>query len=452
MTSIGVFHYQVGKTDGVSLEIDKWRSVFEEMGNTVHLCAGDLGTLQGTLIPEMFHHSPDAESLYQNTFSELRGFADDAAYRAELGRMAGLIERQMRDFVQRKNVDLLLAQNVWSVAANPPVSIALTQVMRDLHLPAIAHHHDFYWERTNGIALTCATALEFVEKYVPPHDPLVRHVVINSLARRELAERKGIEATVVPNVLDFEAPPWQLDDYNRDFRARIGLTQNDVLILQATRIVRRKGIELAVDFVRALDRPERRARLTERGLYDGRSFRDDSRIVLVLAGYSRDDVTGDYAKQVKTRIARTGIDALFIEDIIRARRQTAAGQRVYSLWDAYVFADFVTYPSQWEGWGNQFLEAVQGRLPLLVFEYPVYRADIKSKGFHVVSLGSAIAGRDEMGLVQVAPEIVEAAADQAVALLTNAELRRKTVEHNFTLGRKHYSITSLRRYLAPLIS
>ncbi|KPL23638.1 MAG: hypothetical protein AMJ93_04175, partial [Anaerolineae bacterium SM23_84] len=150
-------------------------------------------------------------------------------------------------------------------------------------------------------------------------------------------------------------------------------------------------------------------------------------------------------------IARTGIDALFIEDIIRARRQTAAGQRVYSLWDAYVFADFVTYPSLWEGWGNQFLEAVQGRLPLLVFEYPVYRADIKSKGFHVVSLGSAVAGRDEMGLVQVAPEIVEAAADQAVALLTNAELRRKTVEHNFTLGRKHYSLTSLRRYLAPLI-
>jgi glycosyltransferase involved in cell wall biosynthesis len=451
MKTIGIFHYQVGRTDGVSLEIDKWKHVLEEIGHTVHLCAGDLGTAEGTLIEEMYHHRPDAERINYNTFCELLDYSDDAAYRAELFGLADTIECQIRDFVTEEGIDFLVPQNVWSVAASPSVSIALARVMRDLQLPALAHNHDFYWERTGGVALTCATAIELADKYLPPRDPLVQHVVINSLAQRELMERKGIASTVVPNIFDFDAPPWQPDEYNQDFRARIGLRENDVFILQATRIVTRKGIELAVDFVRALDAPERRARLKARGLYDGRSFDDDSRIVFVLAGYARDDVSGGYVRSLRQKIERARIDALFIEDVIGGQRQTRGGEKVYSLWDAYVFADFVTYPSLWEGWGNQFLEALRARLPLMLFEYPVYQADIKDKRFRVVSLGSEIQGRDDVGLVQVAPQVIEAAADRAVELLTDARLRQETVEHNFQIGRRHYSLESLRGYLAPLM-
>ncbi len=450
MKTIGIFHYKVGGTDGVSLEIDKWKRVLEEMGHTVHLCAGDLGTVEGTLIEEMYHHRPDAERLNYNTFCQLRDYPNEAEYKAEMERLAQVIERKLRGFVEEKGIDFLIPQNVWSVAANPAVSIALARVMRDLRLPALAHHHDFYWERTGGIALTCATAIELADKYLPPRDPLARHVVINSLARRELAERKGIEASVVPNIFDFDAPPWQPDDYDQDFRARIGLRENDILILQATRIVRRKGIELAVDFVRALSSPERRAHLKDRGLYDGRSFDDDSRIVLVLAGYS-EDPTGRYLNLLKQKIAQAGIDALFIGDLVGGRRQTRDGQKIYSLWDTYVFADFVTYPSLWEGWGNQFLEALRAQLPLMLFEYPVYQADIRDKGFHVVSLGSEIQGRDSLGLVQVASQVVEAAADQAVELLTDTRLRQETVEHNFQIGQQHYSLEALRGYLARLM-
>ena len=449
--TIGIFHYQVGGTDGVSLEIDKWKRVLEEMGHTVHLCAGDLGTLEGTLIEEMYHHRPDAERLNYNTFRELRDYATEAEYKADVERLAGAIERKVRDFVEEKGIDFLIPQNVWSVAVSPPVSVALVRVMRDLQLPALAHHHDFYWERVTGIALTCGTAVELADKYLPPRDPLIRHVVINSLAQRELAERKGIEASVVPNVFDFDAPPWQPDDYNRDFRARIGLRENDVLILQATRIISRKGIELAVDFVRALGSPERRSRLMERGLYDGRSFDRDSRIVLVLAGRAPNEPARRYLDRLKQRIDRAGIDAFFIDDMVGGRRQTRDGQKVYSLWDTYVFADFITYPSLWEGWGNQFLEALRARLPLMLFEYPVYRADIADKGFRVASLGAEIQGRDDLGLVQIPPQVVEAAADQALKMLTDARLRQETVEHNFQVGRRHYSLQALRGYLARLM-
>jgi hypothetical protein len=448
---IGVLHYQVGGTDGVSLEVDKWKRVLEELGHTVHLCAGDLGASEGTPIEEMYHHRADAERLNYNTFYELRDYADDAAYRTELFRLADVIERKVHAFVEEKGIGFIIPQNVWSVALHPPVSIALARVMRDLKLPTLAHHHDFYWERTGGVALTCATAIELADRFLPPRDPLARHVVINSLAQQELAARKGIESVVVPNVFDFGAPPWQPDQYNQDIRAHIGLGENDVCILQATRIVARKGIELAVDFVRALDSPGRRAILRERGLHDGRAFGENSRIVLVLAGYARDDATGGYVTRLKQKIERAGIDAVFIEDVVGGRRHSRGGEKIYSLWDTYVFADLVTYPSLWEGWGNQFLEAVFARLPVILFEYPVYQADIKDKGFRVVSLGSQVLGWDDGGLVQVAPQIVEAAADRAVGLLTDPHLRQETVEHNFQIGRQHYSLASLRGYLAPLM-
>jgi glycosyltransferase involved in cell wall biosynthesis len=452
MTTFGIFHYQVGHTDGVSLEIDKWKRVLEDLGHTVHLCAGDLGAAKGTLIEEMFHHRADAKRLYRDTFVALEHYPSEAAYRYELLSVADVIEGQMRAFVEQEGIDFLIPQNVWSVAANPAVAIALARLMRDLQLPALAHHHDFYWERTQGVTLTSATAVELADKYLPPRHPLCRHVVINRLAQRELAERKGIEASLVPNVFDFDGPGWQVDDYKRDFRAQIGLHANDILILQATRVVRRKGIELAVDFVRALGQPQRRARLKQKGLFDGRSFGDDNRVVLVLVGYTRDDLGGGYVRALRHKIEHAGIDALFIEDRVGAQRQNKDGHKRFSLWDTYAVSDFVTYPSQWEGWGNQFLEAMRARLPLMVFEYPVYLSDLKDQGFRVVSLGSEIEGRDQHGLVQVSADRVEAAADQAVELLTNAALRHETVEHNFQLAKRHYSLEALTGYLKPLIS
>ncbi|MCD6285610.1 MAG: glycosyltransferase family 4 protein, partial [Anaerolineae bacterium] len=378
--NIGMIHFKVGGTDGVSLEMDKWKLVLEEMGHSVFYCAGDLGTVEGTLIEEIFHHREDAHRLNVNTFGQLKDYANEAAYRAELYGKADIIERKLRAWIEDKEIDFLIPENVWSVGAHPSVAIAVTHVMRDLQIPALGHNHDFYWERRDGVALTCATAIEYAQKYLPPRDPLARHVTINSLDQRQLRERMGIEASVVPNIFDFDEPPWQKDSYNSDFRARIGLRENDVMILQATRVVSRKGIELAADFVRALDAPKRRAQLKAHGLYDGRSFDDDSRIVLVLAGYTQDDVT-DYTANLKRKIAASGIDALYIEDVVGGRRQTRDGEKIYSLWDTYVFADFVTYPSLWEGWGNQLLEALRAKLPIMLFEYPVYAADIKDKGF-----------------------------------------------------------------------
>jgi len=448
--NIGIFHYQVGRTDGVSLELEKWKRVFEEMGHSVHLCAGDLGSAEGTLVEEMYHHIPAIETLNYNTFKELRDFDADG-YKTELGRWVRILEKKFRAFITEKKIDFIVPQNVWCVAANPAVGVALENVRREFDLPALAHNHDFFWERSDGVALTCASAIELAQIYLPPRDEKIKHAVINSLAQRELMRRKGINSTVVPNIFDFDAPAWKKDEYNADFRTRIGLKENDILILQATRIVPRKGIELAIDFVQALGMPERRNQLQIQGRYDGLPFDEESRIVLVLAGYARDDLSGAYLPNLKKKAKRAGVDMIHIEDLVHHERQNQNGEKTYSLWDTYVFADFVTYPSLWEGWGNQFLEALRAKLPVMLFEYPVYNADIGTKGFQVVSLGADVAGYDQSGLARVQADVIERAADEAIELLTNAETRQKAVERNFQLGQKYYSMDALRDILGKLM-
>jgi len=447
--NIGIFHYQVGGTDGVSLEIEKWKLILEGMGHTVHLIGGDLGTAQGILIKEMFHHLPESKRLNQNTFSRLSDFDADG-YKEELLRMTEVITVQFKEVIKENKIDLILAENVWCVAANPAVAPALEIVRQELGLPAVAHNHDFYWERREGFSLTCAGAVELTDKYLPPHDPEIKHSVINSLAQAELLERKGIQSAVVPNVFDFATPAWEKDAYNNDLRERIGLAENDLVLLQATRIVSRKGIELAIDFAKELNTPHRRKIIQEKGLYDGRKFSEESRIVLVLAGYARDDATGGYKNLLSQKAQNGNVEILYIEDLVDADRSMKDDQKVYSLWDTYTMADLVTYPSLWEGWGNQFLEAVKAKLPLLLYEYPVYKKDIKDKGFQVISLGDQIRDYDEDGLARVEESVIEKAADEAVILLTDPMKREQVVEHNFKIGLDHYSLEALKCYLTPL--
>ncbi|MBT3315953.1 MAG: glycosyltransferase family 4 protein [Anaerolineae bacterium] len=431
--NIGIIHYQVGHTDGVSLEIEKWQCVFEEMGHHVHLCAGDLGSAEGTLIPEMYHHLPDAKVLAYNTFKELKDF-DELGYSAELERQVALLTEKFREFVVDREIDVLIAQNVWCVGASLGVAVALEKIRQEFDLPAIAHHHDFYWERGDDQTLTCEAAVEVAESYLPPTHPKIQHVVINSLAQKALKERKNLDARIIPNIFDFDAPAWAKDEYNKDFREAIGLDEDDWLILQATRIVERKGIELAIDVLAEMGK--KRA----------------ERIVLVLAGYARDDASGTYVQRLQEKADRLNVELLFIEDWIDHERGSANGHKIYSLWDAYVFADLVSYPSLWEGWGNQFLEAVRAELPIMLFEYPVYSADIGEKGFDVISLGTEVTGYDEAGLAQVPQALIEQAVLEVIELLENDALRERAVKKNIALGREYYSLDTLRKILGEELS
>jgi len=449
MSNVAFLHFKVGSTDGVSLEIEKWKLILEKMGHKVFLCAGDLGSAKGVRIAEMYHHTPESERLYLNSFQSLSDFEDNQSYENALLSLSDKIEKKLGDFIENYEIDCVIPNNILSVGANPAAAIAVTNVIRKYGLRTIAHHHDFYFERFDGLTLTCPKAIELADKYLPPHDEVIKHVVINKIAQKELKERKGIDSSVIPNVFDFEQESWQKEDYNRDLREKIGLKPNDIFILQAVRLVPRKGIELAIDLVAELERPDRREKLEQMGLYDGRKFGRDCRIVLVLAGYAEDDLTGKYLKTLKEKIKETDIDAVFISDKIRGSRTIEDGDKKYSLWDAYVFADLVIYSSLWEGWGNQLLEAVFARLPTVIYEYSVYLTDIVDKNFRFISLGSKHIQNSD-GLATIDPVNIDKAADSVVNYLVDKKLRKQDTEHNYAIGMKNYSYQSLQRYLEKL--
>ena len=79
------------------------------------------------------------------------------------------------------------------------------------------------------------------------------------------------------------------------------------------------------------------------------------------------------------------VDTVFVSNIINEKRGTTPnGLKIYTLEDIYPHADLVTYCSNFEGFGNAFLEAIYFRKPIVVNTYSIYTMDIQPKGFDVI--------------------------------------------------------------------
>ena len=446
--NIALCHYRVGETDGVSLEMDKWKRELEKMGHNVYLVAGSIGSSDGYIIPELHYKSKINDRIRKNVYEKLEDYKDEDELRDAIIAFAVKIDAKLEKFVKDYKIDLLIPNNIWSLGWSLSAGIAFYSVAKKLGIRCIAHHHDFYWEREKSANSICKMAEKLLENYFPPKDDLIEHVVINRIAKREMFKRKRIEASIVPNVFDFKGPLWKVDDYNKDFREAIGVADNDILVLQATRVTERKALELAIDVIGQMQAKGNFSSLRKEKLYNDKKINKNSRIVYVLAGLPEGE--SKYIELLKKKAAAKNVNMIFINDIIEHSRCDVNGKKCYSLWDAYAHADIVTYPSIVEGWGNQFLEAAFAKKPIITYEYPVYITDIKYKMFNVISLGHAHEV-DREGLVTVEKSIIKDAAKQAVQMLINKKMRDNAVERNFEICSKFFSCEKLHELLSELI-
>ena len=446
--NIALCHYRVGETDGVSLEMDKWKKVLENMGHKVYFIAGSTGTSDGYIIPEMNYRFEEDLKIERNAFLKLEDYQDEDELIRAIKKLTLKIEEGLKKILIENKIDLIVPNNILSIGRSIPTAMAFTKVIKELGIRCIGHHHDFYWERKNFSQPTCNFARKALEKYYPPKDDLISHVVINSIVQKELKVRRSLDSIIVPNVFDFNEKLWEADNYNKDIRVKLGIKDNDVLMLQATRVTNRKAIELAIDVVGEMRKKENRKILEEEKLYNGQSFNRNSRIVLVLAGMI--ETADDYVERIKTRAKERNVEMLFVNNLVEHSRCTKNNNKIYSLWDTYVFADIITYPSIQEGWGNQFLEGLFAKKPMLVFEYDVYKEDIKEKGFKVISLGDKYE-LDKYGLAKVEKKIIKRTAEECIKLLIDKDYREKMVEENFQLGREFFSHESLEDKLKMIV-
>ena len=410
--NIGFISTRFRGLDGVSLEAGKWASVLREFKHNCYWFAGELDRdpQASMLVPEAFFGHPSALELNRTLFAAHKR---SRQVTEALHRQKDFLKDKLYEFIDKFRIDLIIPENVLSIPMHLPLGMALTELIAETGIPSIAHHHDFYWERPRFLMNACQDILNMA---FPPDLPSIKHVVINSVAQADLAARRSISASLIFNVMDFEKRPPKPDVSDRQFRKDMGFKPDDILILQPTRVVYRKGIEQAIYLVELLNLPN----------------------VKLIVSHTLGDEGPAYSEWVKNWANRQGVHLHFLNDrLYEEARVSADGERLYSLWDVYPHMNLITYPSIQEGFGNAFLEAVYFQKPILVNRYSVFIVDIEPKGFDVVSIDGYM---------------TDAAVKQVTEVLMNPKRRKEMVDRNFELARKYFSFQILRKELANQIS
>ncbi|HEY0816181.1 MAG TPA: glycosyltransferase family 4 protein [Pseudonocardia sp.] len=335
---VAIVSYRLGTADGVSVTAAQWVCALRQLGMRVRTVAGD-----GR--PDVLIRGLAVESRRPPSHRELAAALDD--------------------------VDLVVADNICSLPMNRAVGEALAAYLRGR--PAVLRHHDLPWERERYAHLTGW----------PPQDPAWWHVTINEMAREALAVRRGIRATTIYHGFDERPCPEQRAAVRRLIRVGEG-----PLVLQPTRAIARKGIDVGLALTAAIG-----------GTY-------------WITGPAEDGYQAD-------------LDALLSGAGVEHRRRLPFGVQMAG---AYAASDVVAMPSSWEGFGLPLIEAALHRRPVAVGTFPVAR-ELAKFGFEWFD-----------------------AADPGPLRAFLADPDPALLDRNEAVARAHFGIDALARRLSLMLS
>jgi glycosyltransferase involved in cell wall biosynthesis len=197
-------------------------------------------------------------------------------------------------------------------------------------------------------------------------------------------------------------------------RAELGMSERGLLVVQPTRVVPRKGIELAIDLVGRLGDPES---------------------VLLITSPAGDEGL-DYLVELERLATKAGVRLRYAADRFEPDFEGKPVGPAHTLHDAYLAADLITYPSLYEGYGNALIEAIFYGKPVVVNRYSVYVADIAPLG---------------LKFIEIDGEVTDATVAAVRLALAHPERQARTAAHNFDIARRRLSYTVLRRRLRRLL-
>ncbi len=408
---VGIISTRLAGTDGVSLETAKWVKVLTSLGYDCYFFAGESEwpADQSYILPEAHFKYEAIQELNHDLFDDYQRLKKTSA---EINRLKEHIKIHLHNFIVEFSPDVLIAENVLSIPMNIPLGLALTELIVESDIPTIAHHHDFSWERTR---YSLSGAEDYLRAAFPPTLRQIRHVVINSFAQQQLALRTGVSSTLIPNVMDFTIPTPVSDEYAQEMRGDLGIDPEEYVFLQPTRIVPRKRIELSLELARRIDRK-----------------------CVILISHKSGDEGKNYEQYLHELAELLDVKVIFGSDRFDyVRRTSSDGTKVYSLEDAYLQADLVTYPSRVEGFGNAFLESIYYRRPIVMSTYEIFKTDIQPKGFRIIGFGDYI-------------------DDECIAatrqILEDSSQATEMTDINFTIGQRYYSFNRLEYLLSSLLN
>lgn len=430
---------KLGDVDGVSLEVDKWIAALTELGHEIYTIAGKYGSRLNNVSAERqflldlihFDHTLQ-KTIERQVFPYMQ---KEPPYLSEQGKREILEKIEARgnkaanainSYIQDNDIDLIIAQNTNAMPMTLIGGMAIYKLAVEKRIATLFHHHDFWWERSR---FSHSHIEGLLSKIMPPVDPGLEHVVLSSYSAHILRSLKRVSPKVIPNCEDFENPV-AMDEYNSDFRKEFGFTEDDILIVQPTRIVRRKRIEDSLELIHRL--VERYPEL-------------HPKVQFIISLYQGDEPDQNYIGHIRELAEKYAIPLQLISHRVASDRKTdAEGRKMYTNRDVLAHADFVTYLPVWEGFGNALLEAMAARAPIATTTYLVYKTDIKIMGFRHVEIHDVY--RD--GVLVIPDKVV----DDMHAIIADPALREEIVRHNFRIARTAFGLPKLKTLLSSVIS
>jgi len=419
--NIGFIIGRIGGIDGVALETEKWIQVLKKQGHTIFILTGVLDSYDFdnvTILPELDFHHPLTFREQEHAF--FRQHVNEDRLISRLEKQAHHIETDILRWIIKQKIDVIVSENATALPCHLTMGWAITHVLEKTHIPCVAHDHDFYWERGDRYKSNYSSIRKLIKDCFPIKSPNVQHVVINLHSQKQLKKRFDIYADVVPNVMDFSTPYAKKDNFNKNLLKQLKIDgKKEIALFQVTRIGERKRIDTAIELISRLD---------------------DPKIKLVITGTDVDDKNTIYYAELFDLV-----DDLKIHDQVIFAGNRFSGHRVkhkrrrqqYSIEDAYVYARACTYFSNYEGFGNAFIEAVAAKKPIFVNNYkPVYWTDIGSKGFETVMIENN--------------RLTDKAVSQIKEIINSPKQCREIAEHNFKIGKANFSYEVLDDLLSKI--
>jgi glycosyltransferase involved in cell wall biosynthesis len=411
---IGIIIGRIGGVDGVALETEKWIEVLKRLGHEVFVISGEFEFWK---MDHQYHYHYPVLSFFS---PEVKWEQRKAFYQPDknvgpildhIENISNMIEKKLSRWIHINKIEVLLSENASALPSHLSMGIAIKKLVQNTGLPIVTHDHDFHWERGKRYVSIHPEINTLVNDTFPLLLPEVRHAVINTFGLETFKSKFNLDATLVPNVMDFDCAYGVPNKDNSYFLRDLGVDLNEIALLQVTRIVRRKGIETAVSLIEKLN---------------------DKKLKLVITGNNYDDQNRAYYNEIVDQIHDLNLasQVIFASHMVRDHKDLS---------DVYAHGRACTYFSTYEGFGNAFVEAVLAKKPIFVNNYkPVFMQDIGSKGFETVMLEDNNLTNDK----------VKKMAD----IIYDHERCREIGEFNFDLGKKYFSFDVLQEKLSGLFS
>ncbi len=409
---IGIIIGRIGGVDGVALETEKWIDVLKRLGHEVFVISGEFEFWK---MDQQYHYkfpllsffSPEVKWEQRKAFYQPD--KDPGPILDHIEDVSNIIEKKLSRWVRSNKIEALLSENASALPSHLAMGVAIKKLVENTGLPMVTHDHDFHWERGSRYISEHDEVNALINDTFPLLLPDVRHAVINTFGVETFANKFNLDATLVPNVMDFDRDYAIPNKENAYFLKNLGVAEDEIALLQVTRIVRRKGIETAVSLIEKLN---------------------DKKVKLIITGNYNDDQNREYYNEIVDQIHDLNLTSqvIFASQMVRDHKDLS---------DVYAHGRACTYFSTYEGFGNAFVEAVLAKKPIFVNNYkPVFMQDIGNKGFETIMLEDS----------QLSDDKVKNMSD----VIYNLERCIEIGEYNYNLGKKYFSFDVLEEKLSEL--